>query len=162
MGRTVRKEGNIRRVAESVSQSPRRSVRRRLQPLGINRHTQGQIKKKDLQMHPYRLTVRHHLTLVGMQRLIELAEWLEKRPDVPDKLWLSDEAHFYLSGETLQNKVHWEKECRYVLEAIVIVAIVLEASRVPVEMMNRAITQRPHVRLPMLKECGGAHLEHLM
>ena len=73
-----------------------------------------------------------------MQRLIELAEWLEENPDVPDKLWLSGEAHCYLSGETLQNKVHWEKECPYVLEAIVIVAIALEASRVPVEMMNRA------------------------
>ena len=57
---------------------------------------------------------------------------------MPNKLWLSDEAHFYLSGETLQNKMHWEKECPYVLEVIVIVAIVLEASRVPVEVMNRA------------------------
>ena len=72
-----------------------------MQSLGINRHIQGQIKKKDLQMYPYRLPVRHHLTLVGMQRFIELAEWLEENPDVPDKLWLSDEAHCYLSGETL-------------------------------------------------------------
>ena len=113
-------------------------------------------------MHPYRLTVRHHLTPVGMQRRVELAEWLEENPDVLDKLWFSDEAHFYLSGEALQNKVHWGKECPDVLEVIVIVTIVLEASRVPVEMMNRAVTHLQHVRLTMLKECGGAHLEHVL
>ena len=49
-----------------------------------------------------------------------------------------------------------------VLEAIVIVAILLEASRVPVEMMNRAIMHLPHVRLPILKERSRAHLEHLL
>ena len=68
----------------------------------------------------------------------------------------------HLSGEALQNKVHWGKGCSDVLEVIVIVTIVLEASRVPVEMMNRAVTHLQHVRLTMLKECGGAHLEHVL
>ena len=113
-------------------------------------------------MHPYRLTVRHHLALVGMQCRVQLAKWLAENSDVLDKLWYSEKAQFYLSGEFLQNNVHWENEYPDVLEAIVIVTIVLEASRVPVEMVNRAITHLQHVRLPMLKECGGAHLGHLL
>ena len=45
-----------------------------------------------------------------MQRRVQLAEWLEENPDVLDKLWSNDEALFYLSGEALQNEVHWGKE----------------------------------------------------
>ena len=39
-----------------------------------------------------------------------MAEWLEENPDVLDKLWFSDGAHFHLSGEAPQNEVHWGKE----------------------------------------------------
>ena len=62
--------------------------------------------KKDLQLHPYRLTVRHQLTPHDMQRHIALADWLEENPDVLDKLWFSGKAYLYLSGEVLQNEVH--------------------------------------------------------
>ena len=65
-----------------------------------------------LQLHPHRLTARRQLASSDMQCRIQLAEWLKENPDVLDKLWFSDEAHFYLSGKALQNEVHWGKNVR--------------------------------------------------
>ena len=41
-------------------------------------------------------------------------------------------------------------------------AIVSEASRIPQEMVDSAVTHLQTVRLPMVLERGGRHLEHLL
>ena len=108
--RTIRTDENIQRVSESVFQSPKRSLRKRSQSLGINRHTLWQIKK-DLKLRPYMLTSHHELTPRDMQRRVDMAEWFDENPDVLDRLWFSDEAHFFLAGAmNPNNTVHWGKK----------------------------------------------------
>ena len=107
-GCTVRTDEAIRSVEDSVLQSPKRSLRRRSQSLGINRHTLWQILREDLMMQPYRLSVWQELTSSDMQRRVALAKWFENHPEVLDRMWFSDEAHFCLNGyANSHNVVHW-------------------------------------------------------
>lgn len=53
----VRTEKAIQKVADSVKQSPKRSVRRRGQYLGLKRTSLHTILKKDLRLHPYRVQI---------------------------------------------------------------------------------------------------------
>lgn len=106
--RSVRTEDAIRKVEDSVAHSPKRSVRRRSQCLGLKRSSLHNILKKDLHLHPYRLQVHQTLTPPDLEKRVKMAKWLEQHPPVFDKLWFSDEAHFWLSGHVnSRNAVHW-------------------------------------------------------
>ena len=67
--------------------------------------------KKELKLRPYMLTSHHELTPRDMQRRVDMAEWFDENPDVLDRLWFSDEDHFFLAGaRNPNNAVHWGKE----------------------------------------------------
>lgn len=106
--RSVRSEEDIRQVEQSVLESPERSVRHRAQSLGLKRTTLNTILRKDLRFHPYRIQVRHKLTPEDKNRRVKMAQWFTEHPAVFDRLWFSDEAHFWLSGHVnSRNAVHW-------------------------------------------------------
>lgn len=62
-------------------------------------------------MHSYKIQVVHKIpsdcTVKRLNFSLEILEKLNKEID-PDKIWCSDEAHFYLSGEiNRQNYRNW-------------------------------------------------------
>ena len=66
---------------------------------------------REAKLRPYRLTIHHQLTEADKQRRVEMAQWMEDNPEVLDKVWFSDEAHFWLCGHVnSHNAVHWGEE----------------------------------------------------
>lgn len=106
--RTVRTQANIKDVEDSVARSPKKSIRRRSQSLGLTRSTMHNILKRDLHLRPYRVQICHLLKTSDMKRRMQMADWFKRHPDVFKNLWFSDEAHFSLSGHVnSHNAVHW-------------------------------------------------------
>lgn len=108
----VRSRDNIERVSQSVGQSPKTSVRRRGQELGINRESVRRILVQDLNLHPYRISIRQTLSDRDIEQRVTMANWFKQRvenePDFLDNIWFSDEAHFMLSGHVnSKNNVFW-------------------------------------------------------
>ena len=56
----------------------------------------------DLQLYPYRLQIKQRRTPDGMRKQVTMCQRFCDRiddvPDIFDDAWLSDEAHFMLSG----------------------------------------------------------------
>ena len=113
-GRTVsaRTQRNIDAVRDSVSRSPKKSLRRRSQLLGMSRESLRRVLKKDLHLYPYHIQIKQKLTEVDMKKRVTMCEWfcdtIEANPDFLNHLWFSDEAHFLLSGHVnSKNNVYW-------------------------------------------------------
>ena len=54
------------------------------------------------------MTIHQTLTSTHMEQRVRMAEWLLANPNILDRLWFSDEAHFYLCGHVnSHNSVHW-------------------------------------------------------
>ena len=106
--RKVRTQNRIDQVEASVAQSPKKSVRRRSQSLGLRKGTTHLILKQDLHLRPYRVQFHHDLKPSDMKRRVAMADWFRRHPDVFENLWFSDEAHFCLNGQVnSRNAVHW-------------------------------------------------------
>lgn len=109
--RSVRTEDNISSAKDSVLSSPKRSVRHRSQALGVSKSSLHRILKRDLHMRPYKLQLCQKLTVPDQQKRLRMAKWFEQHSAVLDRVWFSDEAHFWLTGHVnSQNAVHWGTE----------------------------------------------------
>ena len=75
---SVRNEETIRKVADSVRQSPKRSLRQRSQCLGLKRSSLHNILKKNLHLHPYRLQIHQKLKPLDQQRRVTMAKWFKE------------------------------------------------------------------------------------
>ena len=112
---TVRSPANVDRVRASVQQSPKKSLRRRSQELGISVASLQRILRKDLTKFPYKISICHKLTDTDKQRRTEMcnrvAERMDRFPNWIDKVWFTDEAHFHLNGAVNHhNNVYWGDE----------------------------------------------------
>ncbi|KAK7112966.1 hypothetical protein V1264_012336 [Littorina saxatilis] len=58
---TVRSPDSVNAVRDSVGRSPKKSIRRRSQELGISRSSVQRILIKDLHLYPYRIQIKHKL-----------------------------------------------------------------------------------------------------
>ncbi|CAI6353807.1 unnamed protein product [Macrosiphum euphorbiae] len=107
--RTVTTPENTERVRAAVLQSPRRSVRKQAQALQINRSSVRRIVKRELNFHPYKLTIVQQLKPTDYHQRSEFALEMLSLFEVNDDilLFMSDEAHFHLDG--FVNK----QNCRY-------------------------------------------------
>ena len=106
--RSLRSEAMVKKVAESVQKSPERSLRHRAQSLGLKKSSLNSILKKDLNLRPYRIQIRHKLSPEDQRRRLKMANWLTDHPSVFDRVWFSDETHFWLDGKVNSHKaVHW-------------------------------------------------------
>ena len=95
-------------MEQSVLDSPERSVRHRLQSLGLKRASLHTILREDLRLHSYRMQVRHKLTPEDGSRRWKMAQRFIEHPVVLDRLWFSYEAYFWLSGHVnSRNALHW-------------------------------------------------------
>ena len=108
---SARTEANVSRVRDSVLLSPKRSLRHRSQALGLSKSSLHRILKRDLHFRPYRFQLCQKLTAPDKQKRVKMAKWFNEHPTVLNKLWFSDEAHFWLSGHVnSRNSVQWGTE----------------------------------------------------
>lgn len=110
--KTVRTPANIAAVRDSVVRSPRKSIRRRSQELGLKKESVRKILIKDLHLYPYRIQIKHKLTDDDMRKRVTMCQWfcdkVDEDPDFLDNVWFSDEAHFLLSGHVnSKNNIFW-------------------------------------------------------
>lgn len=112
---TVRTEENIGRVQESVNQNPRTSTRRRAQELEISRRSLQRVLKKELHVHPYKISTVQKLQPSDPQTRYKFAQRMmglqAENDGFFDNIIFSDEANFYLSGYVnRQNYRIWGSE----------------------------------------------------
>lgn len=110
--KSSRSPANIDAVRESVGRSPRKSLRRRSQELGIPRESIRRILEQDLHLYPYRIQIKHKLTQRDKDMRVAMCRWfcdkIDEDPDFLDDVWFSDEAHFLLSGHVnSKNNIFW-------------------------------------------------------
>ena len=112
---TVRSPENIAAVQVSVGRSPKKSLRKRSQELGLKKSSVQRILIKDLHLYPYRIQIKQKLTPADKEKRVEMCNWftetIEDNPDFLEDVWFSDEAHFNLSGHVnIKNNVFWGSE----------------------------------------------------
>ena len=111
---TAKSPENVGTVCDSVARSPKKSLRRRSQEMGLSRSSVQRILKRNLQLYPYRIQIKQALTQNDMAKRVEMCRWFENKiEEMPDFLhvWFSDEAHFSLSGHAnSKNSVFWGSE----------------------------------------------------
>lgn len=110
--RRVRTPENIERVREAVIRSPQRSARRQAVALNLSRTSVCRILHEDLKFHPYKIQmvncVRDADKPARLAFCRQFLAILNADPGMLNKLILSDEAHFHLSGAVnKQNFRYW-------------------------------------------------------
>lgn len=113
--RTIRTPENIERVRQAMLRSPRRSAIRHATRLRISDRSVRRILHQDLRYHPYKIQVVQSLHPGDYQQRLRFCEVmlarLEENDDQLNNLWMSDEAHFHLSGfVNKQNFRYWAEE----------------------------------------------------
>lgn len=113
--RNVRSVENIARVNESVTESPKTSIRRRSQQLAISRSSLQRILAKDLRLHAYKIQLTQELKPRDHHHRRIFANWILEQTELDDefgnRIIFSDEAHFHLGGYVnKQNCRIWGRE----------------------------------------------------
>ena len=113
--KSARTEENIAAVRNSVGRSPKKSMRRRSQELGMARELLRRVLTSDLHLYPYKIQIKQQLTDADKEKRVTMCEWfcnvLENDENFLEKVWFSDEAHFLLSGHVnSKNNVFWGSE----------------------------------------------------
>ncbi|CAM1304959.1 Uncharacterised protein r2_g1479 [Pycnogonum litorale] len=102
----------VESVRESLQQSPKRSVRKRSQSLGMSRETCRRVLVNDIRAYPYRIQTMQTLTASDKKQrsamAVKMLEKIEETPGFLNLLWTSDEAHFHLDGKAnSKTNVFW-------------------------------------------------------
>ncbi|CAG4965031.1 unnamed protein product [Colias eurytheme] len=105
--RTSRTAQNIERVASSVQENPRQSVRKRASSLRLPKTTLHRILSLDIKLHPFKIQLVQALKPNDYRVRKEFCENMLSRFRTVNTIWFSDEAHFHLNG--FVNK----QNCRY-------------------------------------------------
>ena len=104
---TARCHDNVDAVRDSVGRSPKKFLQRSSQELGLLCTPLQRILKKNLQLYPYRIQIKHKLTTADTENLLLMCQWfknkIEEDPDFLDDVWFSDEALFRLYGHIISN-----------------------------------------------------------
>ena len=89
-------------MRHSVGISPKNSITKRSQEIGLCCVSVHRILKMDLQHYPYRIQIEQALTSKNMEKHVEMCQWFESKieiePDFLNNVWFSDKAHFSLFG----------------------------------------------------------------
>ena len=90
----------IESVRKSLHQSPKRSVRKRSQSLGMSRETCRRVLVNDIRAYPYRIQTLQTLTASDKKQrssmAVKMLARIEETPSFLNLLWTSNEAHFHL------------------------------------------------------------------
>lgn len=108
--RSARKPEAIKQVKEIINETPQRSVRKVMGDINntISASSVYRALRFDLNLVPYTISVMQHLKPTDIESRMLFAKWTKEQPDsLINKIWFSDEAHFYLNAQV--NK----KNCRF-------------------------------------------------
>jgi len=98
----VRTPENIERVREAFERSPRRSAVRHTTTLGITPRSVRRILHNDLHYHLYKIQILQALNTCDYGARVrfcqEMLDLIGENEDLVNNIWMSDEAHFHLSG----------------------------------------------------------------
>ena len=98
----ARTEENMAAVRNSVGRSPKKSVRRRSQKLGMTRESLRRVLTSDLHLYAYKIQIKQQLTDADKEKRLTMCERfcnvLENDENFLENVWFSDKAHFLLSG----------------------------------------------------------------
>lgn len=105
-------EITINEVRESVTLTPKKSLSRRALELDLSPTSLYRILRRKMNQFPYRISVRHSLSVQDKVRRNEMCEWalerLDQMPDWLNHIWFSDESHFHLNGAVNNhNNIYW-------------------------------------------------------
>lgn len=100
--RSARSLENIAAVRENVQETPKLSILRRSQELGLSPSSVWRILHLDLKLHPYKIQLTQELKPNDHLMRRRFANWalenLEANPNFAQNIIFSDEAHFWLNG----------------------------------------------------------------
>jgi len=98
--KTVLTPVNIENVKNNIKEFP--SVRKLENKTEIKRESVRRILKKELKYFPYKVQIGQSLSkpleLKRVQFCEKMLEKLETDPNYINKIWFTDESHFYLNG----------------------------------------------------------------
>jgi Helix-turn-helix domain (DUF4817) len=93
---------NVNLVSVAMTQSPKKSIRRASQQLGLSYGTVRKIVRKFLKLFPDKIQIEKPLKNFDKLRRLNFAlmftTLLTERPEILFTIWFSDEAHFWLDG----------------------------------------------------------------
>ena len=108
--RTRTAEENVTAVAESIEQSPRRSLRKHAFALHMSATSVHRILHRSLHMHPYKIMVVQELSESDYETRTNLSRDILQSIPPTSVTICSDEAHFHLSGTVnKQNFRYWSQ-----------------------------------------------------
>jgi len=110
--RSARTPQNIEAVCVTVLRSPRRSVRKLAAAVRLSREYVRRILHVDLKFHLYKVQIVQELKEKDHQFRLEFCQQITTNimegNEFLDRLWMSDEAHFHLTGYVnKQNYRYW-------------------------------------------------------
>ncbi|GBM69071.1 hypothetical protein AVEN_275702-1 [Araneus ventricosus] len=106
---SVKTPEKIERTRQVFERSPRTSIRKAAQQVGIKRESVRQIVVADLQLFPYKIQIHQRLSQRSVEQRLEFAntivEMIDNHQFDVNMLWCRDEAHFHLDGYV--NRQNW-------------------------------------------------------
>ena len=93
-------------VKSIISTTPSKSIRKLAQAVGTSHTTVRQILRKDLKLHPFKITTHQTLYEGDKEQRLAFSNWLKEQtdddPDFLNRIIFSDEAHFEQEQEQEQ------------------------------------------------------------
>ena len=107
-------ESTVKNVCAKLKQSPKKSLRRLSQEIGVSYSTY-QRATKTAGLRPYRVTSVHQLMEPDKEKIVQYCLWFKElvcsTPEVMDITWFTDEAWFHQTGYVnSQNSKTWATE----------------------------------------------------
>jgi hypothetical protein len=103
--RSSRSLENVAEIQQVIQETPQKSVRK----------VSGDITNKSsygsLNLFPYSLSIMQHMKETDINSRLEFARWMIDNVNTIEKIWFSDESHYYLNAAVnKQNCRVWSKE----------------------------------------------------
>ncbi|GBM20403.1 hypothetical protein AVEN_222107-1 [Araneus ventricosus] len=95
---SVKTPAKIERTRQVFERSPRTSIRKAAQQVGIKRASVRQIVVADLQLFPYKIQIHQRSVEQRLEFVHTIVEMIDNDQFDVSMLWCSDEAHFHLNG----------------------------------------------------------------
>ncbi|GBL97367.1 hypothetical protein AVEN_170482-1 [Araneus ventricosus] len=106
---SVKTPEKIKRTHQVFERSPRTSIGKAAQHVGIKRESVRQIVVADLQLFKYKIQIHQRLSQRSVEQRLEFANTIVEMIDNDqfdvNMLWYRDEAHFHLDGYV--NRQNW-------------------------------------------------------
>lgn len=113
--KTAMDDDSIEVIREFFQENEEYSIRRASLELGRSKSSVQRVLRKKIKLFPYKIQIHQELTQYDMDRRDQFAfrmkRWIDRNKLDPNKVWFSDECHFWLNGYVnKQNHRFWASE----------------------------------------------------